>query len=87
MDNFTEPSETALLTTEVDGVIFLTLNRPRQYNALSLATLQALHTALDTMADNDSARVVVIAANGNAFCAGHDLKEMRADNDQTSVTT
>ena len=90
MDNFTEAPETALLTTELDGVVFLTLNRPRQYNALSLATLKALHAALDaldTMADNDSARVVVIAANGNAFCAGHDLKEMRAANDQTSVTT
>ena len=90
MENFTEPSEPVLLTTEVDGVVFLILNRPRQYNALSLATLQALHVALDaldTMAGNEKARVVVIAANGNAFCAGHDLKEMRAANDQTSVTT
>ncbi len=86
MNNLTEPSEAVLLTTEVYGVIFLTLNRPRQYNALSLATLQALHTALDVVAGNDKARVVVIAANGNAFCAGHDLKEMRAANDQASVT-
>lgn len=86
MDNLTESPEAALLTTEVDGVVFLTLNRPRQYNALSLATLQALHTALDAVLENDNARVVVIAANGNAFCAGHDLKEMRAANDQTSVT-
>ncbi len=86
MDNLTESPEAVLLTTEIDGVVFLTLNRPRQYNALSLATLQALHTALDGINCNDNARVVVIAANGNAFCAGHDLKEMRAANNQASVT-
>ena len=85
MDTNNEPAEAPLLISQVDGVVILTLNRPRQYNALSVATLEALHAALDAILIDDAARVLVIAANGNAFCAGHDLKEMRAANDQASV--
>ena len=86
MDTQTQPAEPPLLKSALDGVVVLTLNRPTQYNALSLATLRALHSALDAIADDASVRVVVVAANGNAFCAGHDLKEMRATNDQAFVT-
>jgi enoyl-CoA hydratase/carnithine racemase len=75
-----------LLSSVENGVVILTLNRPRQYNALSLAVLQALHEALDALAGEKTTRVVVIAANGNAFCAGHDLKQMRAADDQAFVT-
>jgi enoyl-CoA hydratase/carnithine racemase len=85
MDTHTEPADAPLLVSQADGVVFLTLNRPKQYNALSLAVLQALHAALDALPANDAARVVVIAANGNAFCAGHDLKQMHATNDQELV--
>jgi enoyl-CoA hydratase/carnithine racemase len=60
------------------GVITLTLNRPQAYNALSEGLLEALQTALDAVMADATARVVVIAAAGKAFCAGHDLKEMRA---------
>jgi enoyl-CoA hydratase/carnithine racemase len=60
------------------GVVILTLNRPQAFNALSEAMLEALQTELDRTASDASARVVVIAAAGRAFCAGHDLKEMRA---------
>ena len=60
------------------GVITLTLNRPQAFNALSEAMLAALQRELDAIASDASARVVVIAAVGKAFCAGHDLKEMRA---------
>jgi enoyl-CoA hydratase/carnithine racemase len=60
------------------GVITLTLNRPQAYNALSEGLLEALQTALDAVTADATARVVVIAAAGKAFCAGHDLKEMRA---------
>ena len=60
------------------GVVTLTLNRPQAYNALSEAMLEALQAALDAVAADAGARVVVIAAAGKAFCAGHDLKEMRA---------
>ncbi|HEY2926073.1 enoyl-CoA hydratase [Piscinibacter sp.] len=60
------------------GVVTLTLNRPQAFNALSEAMLEALQAQLDAVAHDAAARVVVIAAAGKAFCAGHDLKEMRA---------
>lgn len=63
----------------VPGVVRVTLNRPDAFNALSEALLDELQTTLDTLAKSGDARVVVIAAAGRAFCAGHDLKEMRAD--------
>jgi enoyl-CoA hydratase/carnithine racemase len=62
---------------DVRGVVRLTLNRPEAFNALSEALLDALQTSLASIAQTD-ARVVVIAGAGRAFCAGHDLKEMRA---------
>ena len=73
-------NDTALVLSEQDarGVLTLTLNRPQAFNALSAALLDALQTALDGVATDDSVRVVVLAAAGKAFCAGHDLKEMRA---------
>jgi enoyl-CoA hydratase/carnithine racemase len=61
-----------------DGVATLTLNRPRQYNALSRALLEALHGELDRIAADQSVRVVIVTGAGRAFCSGHDLKEMRA---------
>jgi enoyl-CoA hydratase/carnithine racemase len=60
------------------GVVTLTLNRPEALNALSEALLGALQEALDGLAQDESVRVVVLAAAGKAFCAGHDLREMRA---------
>jgi enoyl-CoA hydratase/carnithine racemase len=60
------------------GLITLTLNRPEAFNALSVAMLSALQRELDSIAADEAARVVVLAARGRAFCAGHDLKEMRA---------
>ena len=71
--------ETLLLRDDVDGVTTLTLNRPKQYNALSEAMLAALHQTLDEIAQDSSVRVVILAGAGKAFCAGHDLKEMRAN--------
>ena len=61
------------------GVRTLTLNRPQAFNALSEALLDALQAEFDRIAADDSARVVVLGAAGKAFCAGHDLKEMRAE--------
>jgi enoyl-CoA hydratase/carnithine racemase len=61
------------------GVVTLTLNRPRAFNALSEAMLTALGEALDGLATDEAVRAVVLAASGKAFCAGHDLKEMRAE--------
>ena len=61
------------------GVLTLTLNRPQAFNALSEAMLAALQAELDAIARDERVRVVVLAAQGKAFCAGHDLKEMRAE--------
>ena len=61
------------------GVTTLTLNRPASFNALSEGMLSALQTELDDLARNQKLRVLVIAASGKAFCAGHDLREMRAE--------
>ena len=71
-----------LLQDSQDGVVTLTLNRPRQYNALSAELLSALQSALNAIANDESVRVVIIAASGKAFCAGHDLKEMRSSDDR-----
>jgi enoyl-CoA hydratase/carnithine racemase len=62
-----------------DGLTTLTLNRPSQFNSLSKDMLTALHAELDAIAASEVVRVVVIAGAGRAFCAGHDLKEMRAN--------
>ena len=67
-----------VLKSNVGGVVTLTLNRGSKFNALSEEMMSALQAELDAAAQDDSARVVVLAAAGKAFCAGHDLKQMRA---------
>lgn len=67
-----------LQTRDARGVVTLTLNDPARFNALGSAMLQALQDALDGIAQEDSVRVVVLAAQGKAFCAGHNLKDMAA---------
>jgi enoyl-CoA hydratase/carnithine racemase len=71
---------TPFVRRDVDarGVVTLTLDRPQSFNALSEGMLAALQAELDAVATDETARAVVIAATGKAFCAGHDLKEMRA---------
>lgn len=71
---------TVLLQDRDDrGVVTLTLNRPQAFNALSEAMLTALGEAIDALAEDKTARAVILGASGKAFCAGHDLKEMRAE--------
>ncbi|HEV2008072.1 MAG TPA: enoyl-CoA hydratase [Burkholderiales bacterium] len=74
-----------LLRSDAGGVATLTLNRPAQFNALSLEMLEALQAALDAIADDLSVRAVIIAANGKAFCTGHDLKEMLANRNRPFI--
>jgi enoyl-CoA hydratase/carnithine racemase len=71
----------ALLLKTMDdrGIVTLTMNRPEAFNALSEAMLEALQRELDAIAADERARVVVLGGAGKAFCAGHDLKEMRAE--------
>ncbi len=68
-----------VIRSDHEGVATLTLNRPKQFNAMSEELLAALQAELDAIATDDSVRVVVIAANGRAFSAGHDLKQMRSN--------
>ena len=68
-----------LQTRDERGVVALTLNRPHAFNALSEAMLAALGEACDALAKDESVCAVVLGAAGKAFCAGHDLKEMRAE--------
>jgi enoyl-CoA hydratase/carnithine racemase len=75
-------SDSMLLRDDENGITTLTLNRPAQFNACSSALIGELQNALDNISADDSIRVVIIAAKGKAFCPGHDLKEMRASEDQ-----
>ena len=76
------PSHDCLLRTAQGGVVTLTLNQPERFNALSETMLEALQAALDDIIQDEHVRCVVLAANGKAFCAGHDLKQMRANPDK-----
>jgi enoyl-CoA hydratase/carnithine racemase len=66
-----------LRSQDARGAVTLTLNRPHAFNALSEAMLAALQQEFAAIGEDESARVVVLTAEGKAFCAGHDLKEMR----------
>ncbi len=68
-----------LLRQDADGVATLTMNRPAARNALSVGLMAEMKRKIDAIAEDDTIRVVVIAANGPAFCAGHDLREMRGN--------
>jgi enoyl-CoA hydratase/carnithine racemase len=78
-------ADALLLSAREGSVLILTLNRPEARNALSEGLMAALQVALDDAGRDPTVRVVIIAANGPAFSAGHDLKEMRphwADGDR-----
>lgn len=75
----TDAAEPILLRHDHDGVVSLTLNRPKAFNSLSYELLGLLQDELARIAEDPRARVVVIAGAGKAFCAGHDLKEMGTD--------
>ena len=86
----TRPDATAVekqpfvLSTIANGIATLTLNRPERFNPLSSRMISALQAELDAVAGNPAVRVVILAAEGKGFCAGHDLKEMRAHSDDQS---
>lgn len=74
----TSDDQLVLASCDADGVLRLTLNAPGSRNALSEAMMTAIAAALDDAAGDDAVRVIVLAANGPVFCAGHNLKEMTA---------
>ncbi len=71
-------NEPVLLRQDANGIAVLTLNRPKQMNALSGELIDALQAEFDRLKKDDSIRVVVIQAAGKGFCAGHDLREVRS---------
>lgn len=75
----------ALLREDRDGIATLTLNRGAQMNLLTTEMLGALQSAFDAIAADERVRVVVLAGAGKGFCAGHDLKELRALGDQARI--
>ena len=83
--NAPSPAPAALLLRhDAAGVARLTLNRPQARNALSLALMETLDAELARIADDPTVKVVVIAGAGPAFCAGHDLRELRAHPDRAN---
>jgi len=68
-----------LIYNEIDNIAVLTLNRPKQQNALSSDLMTAILNKLNQIENNKNIKVVTIFANGNNFCAGHDLKELKID--------
>ena len=79
-DRLPQPADTELLRVSRDGpVVTVWMARGAQFNALSEALLDALTRQFEALGADREARVVVLAGEGKAFCAGHDLREMRAE--------
>jgi enoyl-CoA hydratase/carnithine racemase len=76
MKNETSVTDAVLYERDSRGVITITMNRPANFNALSEEMLAALQAALDKAKQDEGARAMIIAADGKAFCPGHNLKEM-----------
>ena len=78
----TSSNEPLVIRENSGSIVTLTLNSPKQFNALSVELLTAMQAQLDNISQDTRIQVLVIAANGKAFCAGHNLKEMRANPDE-----
>lgn len=78
VDAASAAEEPFVLTTVANRVATLTLNRPERFNPLSSQMIAAMQAELNSIASNTSVGVVILAAAGKGFSAGHDLKEMRA---------
>ena len=85
MSAIAQADTTILLREDRDGVCTLTMNRPLQMNLLTSQMLDALQEAFDSLAGNRNVRAVILAATGKGFCAGHDLKEIKALNEQPKI--
>ncbi len=80
MSNANNPTDQDLLTQELtqDGILRLTMNDQKSRNALSEEMMAGLSKSINQASTNNAVRIIVIAANGPAFCSGHDLKQMSA---------
>ena len=80
-----QATEPLLLRDERDAICTLTMNRPQQMNLLTSEMLAALQDAFNAISKDRGIRVVVLAGSGKGFCAGHDLKEIRALKEQPKI--
>jgi len=80
-----QTDQSILLREDRDGICTLTMNRPQQMNLLTSEMLAALQEAFDSLMNDERARVVILAASGKGFCAGHDLREIRALKEQPKI--
>lgn len=80
-----QSAEPFLLREDRDGICTLTMNRPQQMNLLTSEMLSALQDAFERISSDREIRVVILAAAGKGFCAGHDLKEIRALTEQPKI--
>jgi enoyl-CoA hydratase/carnithine racemase len=80
-----QASPPVLLREERDGICTLTMNRPQQMNLLTTELLAALQSAFEAEGSNEKTRVIILAAAGKGFSAGHDLKEIRAMKEQPKI--
>ena len=87
MNDQAQTTDRLLLRRDADGVAWLTLNRPSARNALSLGLMEALVTELVAIDADPSVKAVVISGAGPAFCAGHDLRELRSNPDRAAYQT
>lgn len=78
-----ESSESLVLRRDQDGISHLVLNRPRAYNALSIPCMEALIEEIEEISNDSSIKVVILSGAGKGFCAGHDLKDMRANSERS----
>ena len=74
-----ESSESLILCSDKGGISSLIINRPKSYNALSIDCMNALREQIESVSKDSSVKVVILSGAGKGFCAGHDLKEMRAN--------
>lgn len=72
-------SEPLILRYDKDGISNLTINRPKAYNSLSIECMEMFIAELEDVASDPSVKVVVVSGAGKGFCAGHDLKDLRAN--------
>ena len=77
-----DTTDPVLLRHNKNGVAWVTLNRPKNYNALSSELMSKLQDLLDTIKKEADTKVVVIKGAGKGFCAGHDLQEMKINNNE-----
>lgn len=75
-----------ILRQDVKGITRLTLNRPKQFNALSAEMIQQLQALLHDISKDTNVRVVIITGSGQGFCAGHDLKEIMANRNEKFIS-